>query len=940
MTSSVLGNDIQTGQRVELFKPSRLLGLYIIGLQGMGKSGLFEELILQDIKQDIGVCVLDPHGELVDNIIARLPDTKKEEKVIYLDLLNYEYPFGLNLFACADLYNELSVDQTRSQFLHIFEKAFGITSANPTMYTLLSNCAYTLIANPGYTMTDIRRLLTNKVCRERLLQNVHKTDVLDYWHSHYDRLSPQKQDEESFYILNKLNDFENAPLRYIVGQSRTTIDLQAIMDEGKILLVKLSRRLEEATKLVGSILVALILNAADMRQRQQTRKQFHLYADEFQNFATEDFAVLLEEARKSGIGITMAHQNRSQLELSDKQADKNLKARTLSVGNLVVFRVPTDAQVLAPQFKADPKPGETEYKQLYEPWGDKVKKKVWQPPEAEAEYKKVSEELSRVRYLRGELAKFTQYDLLMLFSLSMEDFIKLAEANVPATDERLIDSFYSQFNPFNDLHGLHASVQEVFPSEAVKNTTRPIPYPGEKFFVTTDTSFISEAESNLKWAIEIGGDAAVDGEHFDQEILKGVSAYLASGGKNNQKLLPMTTLTSLSQQLPVYDLRSYPLYLRKSIQDILRPYRQNAIYHFIPDIEHELYDNMREIEERIAKRDLKKIEKIYAMEWPKHNPHEYNSFGHLKRTPSSFFREVTYEYVQKQPEYIEAVKKRESEIKQHSQIDAKRYVKTDVYGGFVGYWRIHTYPRLWEWFKVELRKQHAILSQVSDYIEQRYTYLASEYERLRLCEIEVEEFVPKTYETATGEHHTGLYVKSEEVKAKITHSFSETRQLGDKFPTSFGHSVSVSEERISLSQQQPGENEPIANAWNRTVDELTHLPQYTARVKLSAANGSIVEHTIQTIAPAKGLYGAARRERIERIQTHNRDPKKGYCRPLQDVEAEITQRQTQCTQRALPLTQPQQPPPQIARKAASPCPSCGFSNPSGSKFCNQCGAKL
>ena len=337
---------------VYLYKSSRPLGTYIIGLQGMGKSGLLEELILADIKQEIGVCVLDPHGELVDNIIARLPDGQKEEKVIHLDLAETNYFFGLNLFACPDPTSDDEITKVVNQVVHVFEKAFGISmEATPRIYDYLFYSAYTLIANPGYTLIDIP-LVFDAACRSTLLANVHSSDVHKFWAA-VKQLPPTDQSREERELLRRLNDLSHAPLRYIVGQSLSTIDLRRIMDEGKILLVKLDRQREQATSLIGSILVAHILNAANARQ---TNKLFNLYADEFQNFATEDFTILLEQARKRGIGVTMAHQNRSQLELSDRQADKNLKARTLNVGNLVVFRVPTDAEGLAGQFNITPQP--------------------------------------------------------------------------------------------------------------------------------------------------------------------------------------------------------------------------------------------------------------------------------------------------------------------------------------------------------------------------------------------------------------------------------------------------------------------------------------------------------------------------------------------------------------------------------------------------------
>ena len=361
MTFSTLGTDTTTNQPVYLYKASRTQGLYIVGLQGMGKSGLLENLIIDDIKQGLGVCVLDPHGELIDHVIARLPGREKD--VILLDIAEEEYFFGLNLLECADPTNTRKVSFTRSQVLHVFEKAFGVSmSATPRIYDYLFNCAYTLIANPGHTLLEIP-LLFNDTCRQKLLSNVYSAEVHKFWDDHK-HLPQQEKLKEERELLRRLNDLSDDPLRFIVGQSQTTINVQKIMDEGKILLVKLNRRLEQATSLVGSMIVALILNASAART---TYKQFHLYADEFQRFATEDFATLLEEARKSGIGVTMAHQNRAQLELSEKQADAELKKRTLNVGNIVVFRIPTDAHELAGQFDTTPLPSEMRLEQVQTP---------------------------------------------------------------------------------------------------------------------------------------------------------------------------------------------------------------------------------------------------------------------------------------------------------------------------------------------------------------------------------------------------------------------------------------------------------------------------------------------------------------------------------------------------------------------------------------------
>src|SRR5579864_7661482 len=130
MTSSVIGTNTTTLQSVEIPKQSRRQGLYIIGTPGTGKSGLLENLILQDIKQGIGVCVLDPHSELIDQVIARLP-ANREKDVLLLDINDFHYPFGLNLFTCADLNNPVEVQKPVDRVKHVFEKLLGVSTDTP-----------------------------------------------------------------------------------------------------------------------------------------------------------------------------------------------------------------------------------------------------------------------------------------------------------------------------------------------------------------------------------------------------------------------------------------------------------------------------------------------------------------------------------------------------------------------------------------------------------------------------------------------------------------------------------------------------------------------------------------------------------------------------------------------------------------------------------------
>jgi hypothetical protein len=352
---SRLGRDMQTGDYVDVTQAARRQGLYIIGIQGTGKTGLIENLMIQDIKQGMGVGLLDPHGDLTQAVLSRLPD-HREQDVIYLDIADYHYPFGLNLFACSDITNPLEVQKTVDRVMHVFEKVVSVSQDTPLILEYLRYCTYVLIANQGYTMADIRLLLKQRTCRQALLRNVALSEVRDFWDD-YDQLPPKEQNERSEYVLRRVRNFLQ-PLTYnIVGQSTATIDIRQVMDERKILLVKLSTQLSSVTSLIGSMFIALFLHAANSRADLPTnkRKQFNLYADEFQRFATEDFATLLEEARKYGIATTIAHQNRGQLDTENRQLAANLKDRTRSVANLVVFKVNSkDADELAGEFDITP----------------------------------------------------------------------------------------------------------------------------------------------------------------------------------------------------------------------------------------------------------------------------------------------------------------------------------------------------------------------------------------------------------------------------------------------------------------------------------------------------------------------------------------------------------------------------------------------------------
>ena len=373
---SRLGKNIQTGEYVDVPQASRRQGLYIIGANGTGKTGLIEHLILQDINQGLGVGLLDAHGDLTNAILEKM--TKRLEDVILLDITDEDHPFGLNLFACPNPQSPTEVQKIVDLVMHIFEKLYDVSRQTPRMAQYLRNCTYTLVANPGYTMAEIPLLLQDDECRKKLVAQVTDPQVRLFWKT-YESMKPSEQRQEAASTINKMDEFLQPLPRNIVGQAKTTVNMLQVMDERKILLVKLSAQLDQVTSLVGSLIIALFLNAAYSRASIpiNKRKQFNLYADEFQRFATEDFATLLTEARKFGIATTIAHQARYQPGMTD-----GIRAVSLQAANYVMFRVtPPDADELAGGFDITPQAAWEE--ELEEEWVEVLKEEWYERKEEE-----------------------------------------------------------------------------------------------------------------------------------------------------------------------------------------------------------------------------------------------------------------------------------------------------------------------------------------------------------------------------------------------------------------------------------------------------------------------------------------------------------------------------------------------------------------------------
>lgn len=356
-----LGYSLHNSDAVELSLDERRQGTYVIGTTGTGKSTLLKNIIYQDMKTDgrHGLCVLDPHGDLVDELLELVPPNRVED-VILFDPMDKDYAFPLNLLDC-DTDDPHQVRWVVSTIMGTLRRLFAY-SWGPRLEHVLRHTLLTALTMPSSTFLEVMLLLSNDDYRKEIVAHLTDPVLIQFWKS-FPR-SFKDQYELTSSTLNKISPFiTDITMRHIVGQSHNTLRLKDVIDEGKILFVNLSKGDigEDSSALLGSVFVNQILIAA--LQRRSTapakRRQFHLVVDEFQNFATESFAILQSEARKYAVDVLVAHQYRDQLDILSKGS-------TLNVGNLVIFRVNgRDSYDLASQFDNTPPPAETRVEPVY-----------------------------------------------------------------------------------------------------------------------------------------------------------------------------------------------------------------------------------------------------------------------------------------------------------------------------------------------------------------------------------------------------------------------------------------------------------------------------------------------------------------------------------------------------------------------------------------------
>ena len=319
--------------------------LYIIGQTGTGKSGLLKLLSLSDIYHNHGMAIIDPHGDFATDMLQYIPEHRVKD-VVYFNPADRNFPMAFNPLEAID---EDSKNHLSSELIGVLKRMFE--SWGPRLEYILRFTILALLDYPDSTMLGITRMLTEKDFRKKVIKQVKDPVVKNFWVNEFASWNDKFANEAVAPVLNKVGAFTANPLiRNVIGQPKSTFDIRKIMDEGKILVVNLSRGQvgEDNAAILGALMVTKIQLAAMSRADvpMDDRRPFYLYVDEFQNFATDSFAVILSEARKYGLNLTVANQYIAQMPETVREAVFG------NVGSMITFRVgAADATFLTKYFE-------------------------------------------------------------------------------------------------------------------------------------------------------------------------------------------------------------------------------------------------------------------------------------------------------------------------------------------------------------------------------------------------------------------------------------------------------------------------------------------------------------------------------------------------------------------------------------------------------------
>ena len=357
-SGTLIGESVFRGDKKSIYitEDDRRRHIYIVGQTGTGKSTLMTNMVIEDIKQEKGVAVIDPHGSLIEAILTQIPKERIDDVIIF-DPGDIQKPLGMNMLDYDFNRPEQKtfiVNEMQSIFFKLFPESGE--AMGPVFQQYMRNTLLLLMEdaqNEPATLMEVARVFTDAEFRKRKLERITNPVVIDFWEREASKVSGEASlANMSPYITSKFNTFTaNDYVRPIIGQTKSAFNFRQVMDEGKILLVNLSKGKigDLNANLLGMIVVGKILMAAlsrvDITQEKQ-RRDFNLYIDEFQNFTTDSIATIMSEARKYRLNLAIAHQFIAQL------TEKIRDAVFGNVGSIVSFRVGAqDAEFLVKQFE-------------------------------------------------------------------------------------------------------------------------------------------------------------------------------------------------------------------------------------------------------------------------------------------------------------------------------------------------------------------------------------------------------------------------------------------------------------------------------------------------------------------------------------------------------------------------------------------------------------
>jgi len=337
-------NEIE--KEIRFARADRSRHCYIMGATGTGKSTLLYNMIVQDMRNGEGIAVIDPHGDLYNQILRAVPESRIDD-VILIDPCDFEYSVGINFLECSGQYKRVEMNFIANEMLKIFDRLYDLgRTGGPVFELYLRNSLFLLMDSEyqGATLMDLPMIFEDDEFRAFLKSKCKNPMVENFWSKQAEKISGENGLRNMGpYITSKLNQFtSNALLRPIIGQSKSTVDFRKAMDEGKIILVNLSKGLlgQLDVQLLGMLIIGKLFSSAlgRVNMRPEDRRPMFLYVDEFQNFTTDTVAYLLSEARKFGLYLTLANQNLAQLDSHDGKQNI-LDAVLGNVSTTLIFRL-------------------------------------------------------------------------------------------------------------------------------------------------------------------------------------------------------------------------------------------------------------------------------------------------------------------------------------------------------------------------------------------------------------------------------------------------------------------------------------------------------------------------------------------------------------------------------------------------------------------------